>query len=118
MRATVVVGPRARLTLLRTLTQSIADDYLAWLKGHIGDLLALPNIFTTAAVYRVAPTHLFPSDNPERVHFVARNTLDSQQKLEEYFTTHAANMRKDALVRFEGKFSIQRRVHLLELAQP
>jgi len=30
--------------------------------------------------------------------------------MDEYFAVHAARMRSDALTRFEGKFSISRRV--------
>ncbi len=84
---------------------AIADDYLAWLHGHVAQMLALPG-FTGARAWRV----LEPPPAEGEVCFCCLYELRDAAALEAYLGEHAPRMRADGIARFGGRFRASRRV--------
>lgn len=83
----------------------IVVPWLAWLNGHIGEMLALPG-FIDAQRERL----LEPASAPGRVGFIVRYRLRDQVTLDEYLQHHAASMRAGAVELFGGRFAATRRI--------
>ena len=84
---------------------AIVAPYLAWLREHIAQILALP-VFVDAHLYERRDVAV---DAP-RHSLVVVYRLSDEPALENYFTHHAAALRADGQARFPGQFSATRRV--------
>lgn len=84
---------------------SIADDYRAWLEGHIREILALPG-FIGARLAQVDD----PAAPSGRVALCVQYTLRDAAALDAYLRDHAPRLRAEGQARFDGRFSAQRRV--------
>jgi quinol monooxygenase YgiN len=83
---------------------AIAQPFLAWLRSHIAEMLALPG-FVDAQLYRV--------DDPvesDRCGWCVAYRLRDRAALDSYLDEHAAGMREDGLRRFGGRFRASRRI--------
>lgn len=84
---------------------AVVAPYLAWLREHVAQILALPG-FVAAQIYERSDV---AADTPRRSLVVVYQLRD-EAALENYFTHHAAAMRADGQARFPGQFSATRRV--------
>jgi hypothetical protein len=91
-----------------TVDASIADDYAAWLAPHIRQILTFEG-FIRANWFEE------DSDDPNVRRWVVHYYVQDRASLDSYFANHAAEMRRDGLERFPGKFTASRRV--LELRE-
>ena len=83
---------------------AIADDYLAWLHGHVAAMLALPG-FSGASLWQVEE----PVIGGRRA-WCVRYRLDDAAALARYVSEHAAAMRAEGLARFGDRFHASRRM--------
>ena len=83
----------------------IAGAFVAWLPGHVAELLALPG-FLAAETFRVEE----PPPPAGEVALVVRYRLRDRAALDAYLRDHAARLRADGLARFGGRFQASRRV--------
>ncbi|WP_202845498.1 DUF4286 family protein [Luteimonas saliphila] len=85
--------------------REIAEDYLAWLPGHVERILALPG-FDAAEVFEVVETP------PDARHLLlcAHYRLRDGAALEAYLQGHAARMRAESAERFGDRVRASRRV--------
>lgn len=86
----------------------VAEDYAAWLKGHVLDVLDNPG-FDSATIHRAdAP------DGDTRRHFVVHYAVRDRAALDAYFASDgprgAAAMRAEGTSRFGERFSATRRI--------
>ncbi|SDZ12683.1 protein of unknown function [Lysobacter sp. yr284] len=84
---------------------AVAADFLAWLRGHIDEICALPG-FLGADLHELAD----PAPAPGRQALCVRYRLRDAAALEAYLRDHAPRMRADGLARFDGRFGASRRV--------
>lgn len=84
---------------------AVVAAYLAWLRQHIAQILALPG-FVDAHLYERRDG----AADAARLSLVVVYRLSSEAALEDYFTHHAAALRADGQARFPGQFSATRRV--------
>lgn len=84
---------------------AVREAYLAWLRGHVEQMLALPG-FTGASLYEQHD----PAPDPDRVVFCVQYHLRDRAALDDYLRTHAAGMRADAQQRFGDRFRARRRI--------
>lgn len=82
----------------------IADGYRAWLRAHVGEMLALPG-FVSARTFEV----LEPA-TPGRVALCVHYGLRDNTALATYLREHAPRMREEGTRRFGARFRAQRRV--------
>ena len=82
----------------------LADAYLAWLRGHVAAMVALPG-FVDARIARETT----PGD-PDATVFCCTYRLRDAAALDAYLREHAPRMREDGLRRFPGGFTASRRV--------
>lgn len=87
------------------LDATVRDAYLAWLDGHVAEILALPG-FTGARVFEVTE----PAPQGGRVALCMQFRLVDGAALEAYLREHAPRLRADGLARFGDRFRAQRRV--------
>lgn len=84
---------------------TVIDGYLAWLRAHMREIVALPG-FTGA--------QLFEQDEPPadagRVCLSVHYTLRDKQALAAYLRDHAPRMRAEGEARFGGRFRATRQV--------
>ena len=85
--------------------ESVADEYRAWLRDHVRELLTLPG-FVSAEVMVVEPTE----PTPDEQELVVAYRLESHHALLRYLKEHAPTMRAKAHQHFEGQFQIHRRI--------
>ena len=86
----------------------VADDFKAWLKPHVAELLALPG-FLSAEMLAVE------ADTPKGfAHITMQYRVDNREHLQDYFDVHAARLRGDGIKRFGGKMTAHRRVLISE----
>ena len=85
----------------------VADDFKAWLKPHVAELLALPG-FLSAEMLAVE------ADKPEGVMITMQYRVDNRAHLQDYFDVHAARLRGDGIKRFGGKMTAHRRILISE----
>ena len=82
----------------------IADDYRAWLRTHMSQMLALPG-FVSAELFDVVE----PADDG-RVAWAVQYRLRDAAALAAYLHEHAPRMRADGAARFGERFLASRRV--------
>ncbi|MEZ5465822.1 MAG: DUF4286 family protein [Lysobacteraceae bacterium] len=82
---------------------AIADDFLAWLRRHVDEMLALPG-FTHATL------HSLDTDDAERRGFCVRYRLTGREALDAYFHDHAERMRAGGIQRFGDTMHASRRI--------
>jgi hypothetical protein len=87
---------------------AIADEYRAWLRGHVAELLALPG-FLDATVFDVRE----PVE-PGRIGLCVHYRLRDGAALDAYLRKDAPRMREAGVARFGGRFSASRRVLLAQ----
>lgn len=90
---------------------AIGEDYLAWLRGHVDAMLALPG-FVSASMWRVDEP--VPSG---RLGLCVRYQLRDADALRDYLADHAPAMRAEGLARFGAAVLASRRI-LVPLAGP
>ena len=83
----------------------IAPAFVAWLPGHVAELLALPG-FLAAETSRVEE----PPPPDGEVALCVRYRLRDRAALDAYLRDHAERLRGDGLGRFGGRFRASRRV--------
>lgn len=83
----------------------IADEYLAWLRAHVREMLDLPGFLDA----RVSEQREPAPDAGERV-FCCLYRLRDQAVLDAYLAEHAPRMRAVGERRFGGRFSASRRI--------
>lgn len=87
------------------LDADVREDYLAWLRPHIAQILALPGFVGATLSEPVEP-----AAQPGRALLCVQYTLTGADALQAYLRDHAPRMREDGLARFGGRFRAQRRV--------
>jgi antibiotic biosynthesis monooxygenase (ABM) superfamily enzyme len=80
-----------------------SDSYLAWLREHVAQMLALPG-FATAEIFAVV------DDDPRSRRWCVQYRLRDAVDLDAYFAQHAARMRAEGLARFGDAVVATRRV--------
>jgi len=85
-----------------TVAPAVLDDYDAWLRGHVADMLDLPG-FLGAEILTPEPA---PDGKPRRI---VQYRLHDRAALEAYLRDHAPRMRASA-ARFGDQIAIERRV--------
>lgn len=83
----------------------IADEYRAWLDGHVREIIALPG-FVEARIFRV----LEPAPAAGEVALCVQYTLRDRQALDDYLQQHAPRVRGAGIARFGQRVRAQRRV--------
>lgn len=81
------------------------DDYRAWLRDHIAEILALPG-FTGAKIFEA----LDPPPSAGRIGLCVQYALKDRASLDDYLRDHAPRLRADGVARFGGRFQATRRV--------
>ena len=95
-----------------TVDGDIANEYSAWLREHIREILKLDGFESAAWFARSDDADTIPDgDEPAdprewTVHYQVR----SREALQAYFDEHAARFRQDGIDQFEGQFSADRRI--------
>jgi quinol monooxygenase YgiN len=85
--------------------RAIADDFLAWLPGHVQRILALPG-FLGADMYEIV------ENPPDATHLLmcVHYRLPDAAALDAYLLEHAARMRAEAAESFGDRVRASRRV--------
>ena len=83
--------------------KAVTSEYLHWLKPHIEEMLRLPG-FQAAKLFQV------DQEQNRRTLWTIHYQVESEQLLEEYFKSHADQMRKKASDLVAGKFTAERRI--------
>ena len=83
----------------------LRDEYLAWLDGHVREMLALPGFTGAEVLVRAEPP-------PPAGRFVvsAHYRLRDRAALDGYLANHAARMRAAGLARFGERVRASRQV--------
>lgn len=82
---------------------SVAQEFDAWLKDHVREMLALPGFHDARILKPEGPE----ADTERRV---VQYTLGSRAELDQYLAEHAPRMREDGVKRFGDKLQASRRV--------
>jgi len=82
---------------------AIADAYLAWLRSHIGEILALPG-------FEGAELAELEGVPPGERGWCVRYRLRDRDALDAYFREHAPRLRADGIARFGDGFRAERRI--------
>lgn len=85
--------------------REIADDYRAWLREHIAEILRLPG-FVDARVFDA----LEPVPAEGRIGLCVHYRLIDAAALAAYLRDHAPRLRADGVARFGERFRAHRRV--------
>lgn len=83
----------------------LRDDYLAWLRAHVDEMLAFDG-FESVVIEEV----LDPASTAGRFILCVRYQVHGQANLDDYFAHHAPRMREDGIARFGDGFKATRRV--------
>ena len=89
-----------------TVDRDIADEYAAWLEGHIGEMLALPGFESAEWLENVD----YDDEEGADPRWTILYRLGSHDDLTRYFEEDAERMRADGLERFGTQFQATRRV--------
>jgi antibiotic biosynthesis monooxygenase (ABM) superfamily enzyme len=82
------------------LDPEIKEEYLAWLKPHIDQMLTFKG-FENAILF----------ENTEKANcFSVQYDVATMDDMNDYLTNHAAEMRNDAISKFADKFKASRRI--------
>ncbi len=84
---------------------ALRGDYLAWLRAHIGEMLAFEG-FVDATLAEVTE----PAPPPGRFALCVRYRVRDAASLQAYFDRHAPRMRAEGIARFGDGFSARRRI--------
>lgn len=87
------------------LPAALRAEYLAWLEGHVREMLALPGFLDAQVMVRTDPP---PA--PGRFVVAAHYRLRDRAALDAYFAEHAAAMRAAGLARFGDQVQARRQV--------
>ena len=82
-----------------------ADEYRAWLAGHVAEILALPG-FTGATTWAVTD----PPPAEGTVGLCVQYALRDAQALADYLRDPAPRLRAEGIARFGGRMRATRRV--------
>lgn len=83
----------------------IVEDYRAWLRDHVAEILTLPG-FVGAQPYQV----LEPAPEDGRIGIGVHYQLRDLAALADYLRDHAPRLRADGIARFGNKMRTSRRV--------
>lgn len=90
--------------------RAIAADYLAWLRIHVGQMLALPG-FVDATLYAI---DVDAGADDEWIDWCVHYRLCDRTALDSYLREHAPRIRAEGLARFGTNFRAERRIlHVL-----
>lgn len=84
---------------------ALHEEYLAWLRGHVAEMLALPGFLAGAVLERFDP----PPPPGQRV-LLAQYQLRDRAAWQQYLSEHAPRMRAAGLARFGDRVHATRRV--------
>lgn len=84
--------------------ESVAEDYLKWLKVHVREILDL-NLFTRAVIHEIIGLA------NDRRHWSVHYHAPAQIAVDTYLRDHAPHFRQDAIDRFGGQFETDRRTY-------
>lgn len=84
----------------------VKDDYLAWLRPSIREILALDG-FEAALWYRPEG---FISPDTGRLMYTLHYLVRTQAHLDDYFENHAPRMRAEGMSQYGGRFAATRRI--------
>lgn len=87
------------------LDAALRDEYLAWLRGHVQEMLALPGFVDAVVLTRTEPP---PAAG--RVVLVTEYRLRDRAAFENYLALHAARMRAASGARFGDQVRASRQV--------
>lgn len=89
------------------LNKEIADEYMAWLRPHMMDMLQFEGFISgkISSFERVKEYN-----DPQIVPYVVTYRVRSREDLQKYFDYGATKMRGQATSKFKGKFKAWRRV--------
>ncbi len=87
------------------LDADVRAEYVAWLRAHIAQILALPGFLGATLSEPVDP-----APEPGRSLLCVQYTLVDAAALDAYLREHAPRMREEGMARFGGRFRAQRRV--------
>ncbi len=82
---------------------AVVEDYLAWLRPHIDEMLTLPGFESAELV-------AWEGDDEGWKRFTVTYKVASREDLTAYLEVHAPRMRGDGVNRFEGSFRASRRI--------
>ncbi|TAN02657.1 MAG: DUF4286 family protein [Rhodanobacteraceae bacterium] len=87
------------------MDQALRDEYLAWLDGHVREMLALPGFTGAEILVRTQPA-------PAAGRFIvsAHYRLRDRAALDDYLARHAAHMRAAGLARFGERVHASRQI--------
>ena len=95
-----------------TIDGDVANEYSAWLREHIREILALDGFESAAWFARSDDDNTIPDGdepaNPRR--WTVQYQVSDREALQTYFDKHAERFRQDGLERFEGQFTAERRI--------
>ena len=86
--------------------RAIAADYLAWLRIHVEQVLALPG-FLDATLYAIDAD---AGADDDCIGWCVQYRLGDRAALERYFREYAPQMRAEGLARFGTRFRAERRI--------
>lgn len=84
---------------------ALREEYLAWLRGHVAEMLALPGFIGAEIMERCEPPAA-----PGRWVVAAHYRLRDRAALEDYLAGHAPRMRAAGLARFGDRVQATRQV--------
>ena len=87
------------------MAAALRREYLAWLRGHVGEMLALPGFLDASLWVRREPP---PA--PGRWVVCVHYRLRDRAAFEGYLADHAGRMRAAGLARFGGQVRASRQV--------
>jgi hypothetical protein len=91
-----------------TANPEIAEEYAAWLDGHIGGVLALPG-FESAVLFVDGDVSPEEGAAPK---WIVQYRLTDRAAFDRYLAEDAARMRADGQERFGDQFRAERRVFI------
>lgn len=86
------------------LDVDVVDAWLAWIPGHVAEILAVPGMLSAQLWEVVDPV---PA---RRRSFCVAYAVQDWAALEAYLTDHAPRLRADGVARFGARFVAERRV--------
>jgi len=91
----------------------VARDFLDYLKSHMEEIMHLEDgsLFDRATLC-IAENE--GSVDTERCHLCARYRARSRFRLQEYFDTAGERLRQDMVQKWNGRFTVQRRILAVE----
>jgi hypothetical protein len=100
--------PETQATVIYEVTchvdADVADAWLAWIPGHVSEILAVPGMLSAEFWEIVDPV---PA---RRRSFCLRYGARDWAALEAYLTDHAPRLRADGVARFGARYAAERRV--------